>query len=84
MVVTNEELLKEFPSGVLIKVAVKDGVNSRHIAMKDETATDLAEKAAASCLKSLVLVLRRLILFYFVHRVPTIICLHRHVSFKTD
>lgn len=46
MVVTNEELLKEFPEWSVDKVAVKIGVNSRHIAMKDETATDLAEKAA--------------------------------------
>lgn len=46
MVVTNEELLKEFPEWSVDKVAVKVGVNSRHIAMKDETATDLAEKAA--------------------------------------
>lgn len=45
-VVTNEELVKEFPEWSVDKVAQKVGVNSRHIAAKDETAGDLAEKAA--------------------------------------
>lgn len=45
-VVTNEELLKEFPEWSVDKVAKKVGVNSRHIASKDETAGDMAEKAA--------------------------------------
>lgn len=45
-VVTNEELLKEFPEWSVDKVAAKVGVNSRHVAAKDETATDLAEMAA--------------------------------------
>ena len=45
-VVTNEELLKEFPEWSVDKVAAKVGVNSRHIAAEDETAGDMAEKAA--------------------------------------
>lgn len=45
-VVTNEELLKEFPEWSVDKVAKKVGVNSRHLAAEDETAGDLAEKAA--------------------------------------
>lgn len=45
-VVTNEELVKEFPEWSVDKVAKKVGVNSRHLAAKDETAGDLAEKAA--------------------------------------
>lgn len=45
-VVTNEELLQEFPEWSVDKVATKVGVNSRHIAGKDETACDMAEKAA--------------------------------------
>ncbi|MCF0184015.1 MAG: ketoacyl-ACP synthase III [Bacteroidaceae bacterium] len=45
-IVTNEELLKEFPEWSVDKVAAKVGVNSRHVAAADETATDLAEKAA--------------------------------------
>ena len=45
-VVTNEELLKEFPEWSVDKVAKKVGVYSRHIAAENETAGDLAEKAA--------------------------------------
>lgn len=45
-VVTNEELLKEFPEWSVEKVAQKVGVDSRHLAAEDETASDMAEKAA--------------------------------------
>lgn len=45
-VVTNEEFLIEFPEWSVDKVAAKVGVNSRHIAGENETAGDLAEKAA--------------------------------------
>lgn len=45
-VVTNEELVKEFPEWSVEKVAQKVGVDSRHLAAEDETAGDMAEKAA--------------------------------------
>lgn len=45
-VVTNEELVKEFPEWSVEKVAQKVGVHSRHLAAEDETAGDMAEKAA--------------------------------------
>ena len=45
-VVTNEDLVKKFPEWSVEKVATKVGVNSRHVAGTDETATDMAEKAA--------------------------------------
>ena len=45
-IVTNEELLKEFPEWSVDKVAAKVGVHSRHLAALDETAGDMAEKAA--------------------------------------
>ena len=45
-VVTNEELVKEFPEWSVEKVAQKVGVNSRHLAAENETAGDMAEKAA--------------------------------------
>ena len=45
-VVTNEELVKEFPEWSVDKVAQKVGVDSRHAAAEDETAGDMAEKAA--------------------------------------
>lgn len=45
-IVTNEELVKEFPEWSVDKVAQKVGVNSRHLAAENETAGDMAEKAA--------------------------------------
>ena len=45
-VVTNDELVKEFPEWSVEKVEQKVGVNSRHLAAENETAGDLAEKAA--------------------------------------
>lgn len=45
-VVTNEELIKEFPEWSVDKVTQKVGVDSRHLAAENETAGDMAEKAA--------------------------------------
>lgn len=45
-IVSNEELVEEFPEWSVDKVAAKVGVNSRHLAAPDETAGDMAEKAA--------------------------------------
>ena len=45
-VVTNEELVKEFPEWSVEKVAQKVGVDSRHVAAEHETAGDMAERAA--------------------------------------
>jgi 3-oxoacyl-[acyl-carrier-protein] synthase-3 len=45
-IVTNEELLEEFPEWSVDKVAMKVGVESRHLAATGETAGDMAEKAA--------------------------------------
>ena len=45
-VVTNEELIREFPEWSIEKVAQKVGVESRHLAAEGETAGDMAEKAA--------------------------------------
>ena len=45
-VVTNEELVREFPKWSVDKIAKKVGVNLRHVAAHDETAGDMAEKAA--------------------------------------
>ncbi|MBQ3658512.1 MAG: ketoacyl-ACP synthase III [Bacteroidales bacterium] len=43
---TNEELIKQFPEWSVEKVVKKVGVNERHIAAADETAGDMAFKAA--------------------------------------
>lgn len=45
-VLSNEDLIQEFPEWSVDKVASKVGVNSRHLAAEDETAGDMAEKAA--------------------------------------
>lgn len=45
-VLTNEELVSEFPGWTVEKVAQKLGINSRHIAGENETAGDMAEQAA--------------------------------------
>lgn len=45
-VVSNEDLVKEFPEWSVDKVAQKVGVDSRHLAAAGETAGDMAEKAA--------------------------------------
>lgn len=45
-VVTNEELVKEFPEWTVAKIAGKVGVSERHIAADNETAGDMALKAA--------------------------------------
>lgn len=45
-VLTNEDLIKDFPEWSVDKVASKIGVNKRHIAAKNETAADMAGKAA--------------------------------------
>lgn len=51
MVVTNEDLVCEFPEWSIDKVAKKVGVSSRHVAAIDETAGDMAEKAALRLFK---------------------------------
>lgn len=50
-VVTNEQLLQDFPEWSVDKVASKVGVASRHLAADDETAGDMAEKAAIKLFK---------------------------------
>ena len=45
-IITNEHLVSEFPEWSIDKVAKKVGVDKRHVASQNETATDLAEKAA--------------------------------------
>lgn len=43
---TNEELVVEFPEWSVEKIASKVGVNTRHLAAANETASDMAVKAA--------------------------------------
>lgn len=43
---TNEDLIKEFPEWTVEKIANKVGINQRHVAAANETAGDMAETAA--------------------------------------
>lgn len=45
-VVTNDELVQEFPEWTVDKIASKVGVNVRHVASESETAVDMAVLAA--------------------------------------
>ena len=45
-VVTNDDLVKEFPEWTVDKIAGKVGVSERHIASENETAADMATLAA--------------------------------------
>lgn len=46
IIVTNEDIVKEFPEWSVEKIASKIGISQRHIAANDETAVDMAVKAA--------------------------------------
>lgn len=46
-VLTNEELVNEFPEWTVEKVAAKVGISGRHIAAQDEFVSDMAVKAAS-------------------------------------
>jgi len=50
-ILTNEELIKDFPEWSVDKIIDKVGVNKRHIAAENETATDLAIEAAKNLFK---------------------------------
>lgn len=45
-IVTNEEIVKDFPEWSVEKITEKVGVHQRHVASDNETAADMAEKAA--------------------------------------
>lgn len=45
-ILSNEDLAKEFPEWSVDKIAGKIGISTRHISASDETAGDMAEKAA--------------------------------------
>ncbi len=44
-ILSNEDLVKEFPEWSVDKIAEKIGITNRHISATDETAGDMAEKA---------------------------------------
>jgi 3-oxoacyl-[acyl-carrier-protein] synthase III len=50
-VVTNDDLVNEFPEWTVDKIAGKVGVSERHIVAENETASDMATKAAENLFK---------------------------------
>ena len=44
-IVTNEDIVRDFPEWSIEKIASKVGIGKRHIAKPDETAMDMAVKA---------------------------------------
>jgi len=46
IVITNDDLIREFPEWTVEKIAFKLGVNKRHIAAENECASDMATQAA--------------------------------------
>ena len=46
IVVTNEDIVRDFPEWSVEKIASKVGVNKRHVAAENETAADMAVEAA--------------------------------------
>ena len=54
-VVTNEQLVEEFPEWSVDKIAKKVGINERHVAADDETAGDMAYKAAEKLIQENVI-----------------------------
>lgn len=51
-IIHNEDLVQEFPEWTVEKIASKVGVSQRHIAAENETATDLAIRAAEKLFKN--------------------------------
>jgi 3-oxoacyl-[acyl-carrier-protein] synthase-3 len=49
-ILTNEELVQDFPEWDVDKIVEKVGINKRHVAAENETATDLAVAAAQKLL----------------------------------
>lgn len=83
-VVTNEELVSEFPEWSIDKVAAKVGVNSRHLAAEDETAGDMAEKAAYQLFSEHHIDPQNIDFCYSVPKVRITSCHRRLVSCNTN
>lgn len=54
LILTNEELVREFPEWSIDKIVQKVGVAQRHIAAENETAADMAIKAAQTLFEKTV------------------------------
>lgn len=83
-VVTNEDLVSEFPEWSVEKVAAKVGVNVRHVAAVGETAGDMPKRQQRNFLKNTLLIQRILIFYCFVRKVLIIICRPQLVYYNID
>ena len=81
-IVSNGELLQSFPEWDVDKVAKKVGVNSRHLAAKDETAGDMAEQAARKLFAEYHISPLEIDFVLFVRKVQIIFCHLQHVSYN--
>ena len=74
--VTNEAIVRDFPEWSVEKIASKVGVEKRHVAAEDETASDMAIKAAECLFQKRDIKRKTLTLCCSVRKVPTINCRH--------
>lgn len=65
LVLTNEDLAREFPEWSVEKIADKVGINNRHIAAENETSADLAQKATEKLFHEKPDVKKTLLILYF-------------------
>ena len=49
-VLTNDQIAEKFPEWSAVKIAKKIGISERHLSAEDETAADMAYKAAVKLL----------------------------------
>ena len=89
-IVTNEAISSDFPEWTVEKIASKIGINQRHIAKEDETATDLAIKAA-ECLFEKKIVEKESVDYVLFctqsadYKLPTSACIIQHqLSLRTN
>ncbi len=90
-VVTNEELVSEFPEWTVEKIADKVGVRQRHVAIDGETATDLAVRAAEKLFNENLAIVKESIDFVVFctqspdYLLPTSACLiQQRLGLRTD
>lgn len=82
-VVTNEEIAAEFPEWSVDKIAAKVGVNKRHVVAENETATDMAIRAAECLFMKGIVAKERIDYILFCtqspdYKLPTSACIIQH------
>lgn len=83
-VVTNEDIVHDFPEWSVEKIASKVGVNQRHVAASDETAVDLAIAAAEKLFGNSNVDRQNVDYILFCTQSPDYFCRHLLVSFRIN